>query len=180
MEVLGVGPLELLLVIIIALIVMGPRDMAVAARKVGRFLNQLYKSETWRTVMEASRSLRTLPNRLAREAALEELDEIRDDIQKSGQEIRADVEKAGQRVSTDYGLQEGKPGPPPEAGAPEDQPPDQGLDSSPQGPGRRAQRVSTDFGLPEEEPQPPPKAGGPEEGDPDPAGDGAEEDGETG
>ena len=43
MEFLGVGPLELLLIIVIALIVMGPRDMAVAARKVGRFLNQLYK-----------------------------------------------------------------------------------------------------------------------------------------
>jgi sec-independent protein translocase protein TatB len=129
MEFLGVGPLELLLIIVIALIVMGPRDMAVAARKLGRFLNQLYKSETWRTVMEASRSLRTLPNRLAREAALEELDEIRDDLKKSGEELRDDMQKAGQRISTEYGLPETALQEPPEGESPADEPPDPEADS---------------------------------------------------
>lgn len=146
MELFGVGPLELLFIIVIALIVMGPQDMAKAARKLGRFLNQLYKSETWRTIMEASRNLRTLPNRLAREAALEELDEVRNDLEGAGQRIRADLDAteagirddlgtAAQRISTDFGpaVGAGREGQPAgEAGtpAPEDERPADESDSS--------------------------------------------------
>jgi sec-independent protein translocase protein TatB len=83
MDFLGVGPLELLFIIVIALIVLGPRDLAKHARTVGRFLNRLYKSETWKAMSDASRSLRTLPNRLAREAALEELQEVREDLEET-------------------------------------------------------------------------------------------------
>jgi sec-independent protein translocase protein TatB len=75
MEFLGVGPLELLVIVVIALLVLGPRDLAKTARSAGRFLNRMYHSEAWKTVNQASRDLRDLPNRLAREAALEELDE---------------------------------------------------------------------------------------------------------
>jgi sec-independent protein translocase protein TatB len=75
MEILGVGPLELLFIVVIALIVLGPRDLAKSARAAGRYLNRLYRSDAWRTITHASRDLRDLPNRLAREAALEDLDQ---------------------------------------------------------------------------------------------------------
>lgn len=75
MDFLGIGPLELLFVLVIALIVLGPRDLARFARSAGRALNRLYRSEIWGTVNKASREFRNLPNRLAREAALEDLDE---------------------------------------------------------------------------------------------------------
>jgi sec-independent protein translocase protein TatB len=75
MEILGVGPLEVLFIVIIALIVLGPRDLAKSARAAGRYLNRLYRSEAWRSITRASRDLRDLPNRLAREAALEDLDQ---------------------------------------------------------------------------------------------------------
>ncbi len=75
MEILGVGPLELLFIVIIALIVLGPRDLAKSARSAGRYLNRLYRSDAWRSITRASRDLRDLPNRLAREAALEDLDQ---------------------------------------------------------------------------------------------------------
>ena len=92
MDILGVGPLELLFVIFIALVVIGPRDIGKAARSIGRFLNQLYRSETWRMLTETSRKLRNLPNQLAQEAALEDsLDEIHQTIRKVGQEIAQDV-----------------------------------------------------------------------------------------
>jgi sec-independent protein translocase protein TatB len=74
MEFLGVGPLELLFILVIALIVLGPRDIAKFARTAGRLLNQLYHSEAWGALNRASREVRNLPNRLAREAQLEELD----------------------------------------------------------------------------------------------------------
>jgi hypothetical protein len=41
----------------------------------------MYKSEAWQNLSEASRSIRTLPNRLAREAALEELAEVKREME---------------------------------------------------------------------------------------------------
>jgi Sec-independent protein translocase protein TatA len=75
MDFLGIGPLELVAVLVIALIVLGPRDIASFARRAGGMINRLYRSEVWGAVNKASREFRDLPNRLAREAALEELDE---------------------------------------------------------------------------------------------------------
>src|SRR3989304_1845115 len=77
MDLFGVGPLELLLVVLLALVLFGPKDIANNARSAGRFLNRLYKSEGWRTMTQASSALRSLPNRLAREAELEQMDQGR-------------------------------------------------------------------------------------------------------
>lgn len=77
MEILGIGPMELLLVLLLALALVGPRDLGKHARGLGRALRRLYRSEEWAAVQQASRNLRSLPNRLAREAELEELDAAR-------------------------------------------------------------------------------------------------------
>ena len=92
MDFLGVGPLELILVIILAVVVVGPRDLAKLGRDAGRFLNRLYRSPTWRTMNEASRELRNLPTRLAREA---ELDTLKRDLEQTGQTLKEDVQSAG-------------------------------------------------------------------------------------
>ena len=86
MELLGIGPLELAFIILIAVIVIGPRDIGKFARGAGRFLNKLYRSEEWKALNQASRNLRTLPNRLAREAALDELEDNRGKAEKAGEE----------------------------------------------------------------------------------------------
>jgi len=99
MEILGIGFPELVLILIIALIVVGPRDLGKVGRQIGRFLNRLYRSESWRTLNEASRTLRTLPNRLAREAALEELDQTVKDIKKAGKPAQDELEKAASDLS---------------------------------------------------------------------------------
>jgi Sec-independent protein translocase protein TatA len=72
MDILGIGPLELIFILIIALIVLGPSDMVKAGRTIGRFLRQLVTSSTWRAVTRTSDELRTLPNKLIRDAGLEE------------------------------------------------------------------------------------------------------------
>ncbi len=74
MEILGIGPLELVLVLLLALALVGPRDLGKHARGLGRALRRLYHSEEWAAIQQASRNLRSLPNRLAREAELEDLD----------------------------------------------------------------------------------------------------------
>jgi len=72
MDILGIGPLELLFILIIALIVLGPKDMAKAGRTIGRYLRQIVTSPTWHSVQNTSRELRNLPNKLIREAGMEE------------------------------------------------------------------------------------------------------------
>jgi sec-independent protein translocase protein TatB len=76
MEILGIGPLELLFIIILILIVAGPRDLQRAAYGLGRLLNRLYHSPSYHAVRRASQELRNLPQRLAREANLDELREL--------------------------------------------------------------------------------------------------------
>ena len=72
MDILGIGPLELLFIIIIALIVLGPKDMVKAGRTIGKYLRQVTTSSTWQAVQLTSRELRNLPNKLMRDTGLEE------------------------------------------------------------------------------------------------------------
>jgi len=82
MDFLGIGPLELLFIFLIALIVLGPNDMVKAGRTIGRFLRKIVTSPGWMTVQQTSRELRQLPNRLIREAGLED---IKDSLPKAEQ-----------------------------------------------------------------------------------------------
>jgi len=93
MEILGIGPLELLFILLIALIVLGPGDMAKAGRTIGRFMRKIIISPEWRTVQKASRELKYLPNRLMREATLEDLQKDLKDVNKIGGQISSEVKK---------------------------------------------------------------------------------------
>ena len=82
MEILGIGPSELLFIVIIALIVLGPKDMQKAGRTVGRWLNQLVRSDGWKAFQRTTTELRELPTNLMREAN-EEMNKIEKDIRKN-------------------------------------------------------------------------------------------------
>jgi sec-independent protein translocase protein TatB len=73
MEIFGIGPLEFLLIMLLALIILGPRDMEKMGKTIGQTLNKLVKSDTWKSVRQASEKMKTLPNELMREAELDEL-----------------------------------------------------------------------------------------------------------
>ena len=80
MEFLGIGPLELMFIVLLILLVFGPKDIARMARSIGQFLNRLYRSENYKIIQKTSDELRNLPNRLAREAQLEELQKEMKDV----------------------------------------------------------------------------------------------------
>lgn len=84
MEILGIGAPELIFILLIAIIVLGPKDMQKAGRTIGRWLNQLRESEAWKMMRDTSRDLRTLPNKWMREANLEMFD--------AQQEIRGTID----------------------------------------------------------------------------------------
>jgi len=108
MDFLGVGPLELFFIILIALIVLGPQDMIKAGRNLGKLLKKLVTSPTWHAVQQTSRDFRNLPNRLIREAGLEEemedLNKIKGDVEKMGKtgvdQISQDAKDINQEMST--------------------------------------------------------------------------------
>ena len=75
MEILGIGTSELIFIVIIALIVLGPKDMQKAGKTIGKWLRSIVTSDGWRIFQQTSRELRTLPNKLMREAN-DELNQI--------------------------------------------------------------------------------------------------------
>jgi sec-independent protein translocase protein TatB len=105
MEILGIGPMELLLILVIALIVMGPNDMVKTGRTIGKFLRQVVKSPTWQAVQQTSRDLRYLPNKLMREAGMEEeieqMKEIGKNINAMGEmqtSLNEEISKVNQEI----------------------------------------------------------------------------------
>jgi sec-independent protein translocase protein TatB len=84
MEIFGIGPTELVFIFLLALILLGPKDMEKTGRTIGRFLRDLTRSEGWRAFRDTSREIRNLPNRLMREANIEDLQK---DVGKIGKEI---------------------------------------------------------------------------------------------
>jgi sec-independent protein translocase protein TatB len=78
MEIFGIGTSELIFIMLIAIIVLGPKDMQKAGRTIGRFLNQLIKSDSWKIFQQTSNELRNLPRNLMREANMEMMEAEKD------------------------------------------------------------------------------------------------------
>jgi sec-independent protein translocase protein TatB len=87
MEILGIGASELAFILLIAIIVLGPRDMQKAGKTVGRWLNQLVHSDSWKALQRASKEIRDLPTNLMREANME-----LQDVDKEIKEIRQTID----------------------------------------------------------------------------------------
>ncbi|MCQ3936499.1 MAG: hypothetical protein DPW18_05560 [Chloroflexi bacterium] len=103
MEILGVGMSELIFVIIIALLVLGPKDMQKAGKTIGKWMRNIVTSDGWKIFQQTSRELRTLPHKLMREAN-EELEQI-------GQEVRNASNPTSQPVSPSKPLPRSQPYP---------------------------------------------------------------------
>jgi sec-independent protein translocase protein TatB len=86
MEILGIGASELIFILIIAIIVLGPRDMQKAGRTIGRWLNQVVRSDGWKVFQKTSSELRNLPRNLMREANME-LQDVNKELQDVNKEI---------------------------------------------------------------------------------------------
>jgi Sec-independent protein translocase protein TatA len=71
MEILGVGPSEFVFIVLIAIVVLGPKNMKQAGRTIGRLLNRYVTSDTGKLVANTFNELSNLPRRLMREANLE-------------------------------------------------------------------------------------------------------------
>lgn len=86
MEFLGISPVELIVILVILFLVLGPQDLVKLGGTLGRTLRNLSESGTWRSIQDARRQLRNLPDQLAKEAGYE-------DVKKLGSELRDEIKE---------------------------------------------------------------------------------------
>lgn len=95
MEILNVGPLELLLIIIIMFILLGPQGMIRTAQQIGRWVRDLVRSPMWREIMGYSQEIRDLPNKILDETGLKEtLEEVQQSTRAASDELNASLREA--------------------------------------------------------------------------------------
>src|SRR4030043_267887 len=101
MDIFGIGPLEFIFIILVALIFLGPNDLAKTGRGIGRFLRQIVLSEEWRTIQAAGKEIQQLPTRLMREAGIDEVKQELGEIdpRRVAAELQRDYSKWQQDMS---------------------------------------------------------------------------------
>ena len=90
MKVFNIGPMELVFILIILMIVLGPKDIAKYARKAGRMIRTVTNSSLWREFMSASREIQEFPRKVMREA---ELDTVMEEVKSSFNEEVVETEQ---------------------------------------------------------------------------------------
>jgi len=113
MNIFGIGPFEIVFVLIIGILVLGPEGMITAGRKLGKFMRSIIKSNWWQNVRKGVSEIQYLPQRLMREAELEELNELRnltkEGFPKIGGENLLDTSSWGGSQKTSSKPEEDKP-----------------------------------------------------------------------
>ena len=72
MEILNIGPLELLVILVLAVLMFGPEDIVNFAHKAGRWIYNLRKSELWQEIVGTTKEIQELPQKIIKDAELEE------------------------------------------------------------------------------------------------------------
>jgi Sec-independent protein translocase protein TatA len=98
MQIFNVGVLEILFILILAFIVLGPRRTIKTARDVGVWVRNLAKSPIWRDIVSASSEIRDLPKKLMDDAELQKMVE---ELDLSTQEIKEIIGQAGRETESE-------------------------------------------------------------------------------
>lgn len=95
MQILNIGPLELLIFLIVAFILLGPKDMVLTAYKIGQAIRKFVRSPVWREILRSAQEIRELPTKLMDETGLQqELDAIKKDTEDTAKELNASMNEA--------------------------------------------------------------------------------------
>src|SRR3990172_4814585 len=92
MEFLGISPVELVVILVILFLVLGPQELVKLGSTMGLTIRNLRESGAWRSIQDARRQLRELPDQLAKEAGYE-------DVKKLGSKLREEIKET--RVALD-------------------------------------------------------------------------------
>jgi Sec-independent protein translocase protein TatA len=83
----GVGLSEIIFVLILMVILLGPRKMVEGARNLGKAIRKVTHSQFWKDVVQTSKEIEEFPKKIMDETELEEkLRSIEHDIKKDSDE----------------------------------------------------------------------------------------------
>ncbi len=100
MELFNIGPWELVLILVLAMVVFGPEGMVKFARESAVFIRKVTRSSFWQELVSTSEEIKDIPRKLVKEADLEEsLREI-NRLQNSIKKPDDDVEVVGESTET--------------------------------------------------------------------------------
>jgi Sec-independent protein translocase protein TatA len=99
MEILGIGIPELLLIVLLILILFGPKDMIATGRTLGKWLNQLVRSPTYKLLTKTGEELKNLPRNLMRETNLEE---YKKEMQQIGKDLNNTTQSIGGSLTRSF------------------------------------------------------------------------------
>ncbi|NMB53288.1 MAG: hypothetical protein GYA15_01190 [Leptolinea sp.] len=72
MEVFNIGPWELILIIVLALVVFGPERMVRYSKEAAILIRRIIRSPFWRELVSTSEEIKTIPRQLVKDADLDE------------------------------------------------------------------------------------------------------------
>ena len=99
MELFNIGPLEFILIIVLAVVILGPEQMVKGAYSMGRWINKFVRSPMWKEIMSTSQDIRELPTKIMRDTGLEEsLNEIKQTTQDVTTELNSTLKQANDEV----------------------------------------------------------------------------------
>lgn len=97
MELFNIGPLELLIFLIIAFLVLGPKGMILTAYRVGKWIRGLVRSPMWREILQYAQEIRELPKKIMDETGLEEeLKAVQQTTNEALQEVNTSLKEVSQ------------------------------------------------------------------------------------
>jgi Sec-independent protein translocase protein TatA len=72
MNIFGIGFPELLFIFVIALIVLGPRNMVSTSRQLSRAIRKFIASGTWQSIINSTREIRDMQDKIINDTGLPE------------------------------------------------------------------------------------------------------------
>ena len=94
MSILGIGPLEIIVLAVFVLLLFRPEDLASTGKTIGRFLNSAKKSDTWKSILDLRQGAKKVGQEFISDSGIEEirrefevppdLDEIRSELNQFG------------------------------------------------------------------------------------------------
>jgi Sec-independent protein translocase protein TatA len=102
MTFLNFGILEIILILVVMIIFLGPEQVVDMAGKFGRFIRKITRSEFWTTVRDTSREIRNIPKTLIEETGLEESIQ---DIKQTTDELQGQLSEVQDELSEEASVQ---------------------------------------------------------------------------
>jgi len=92
MQLFNVGALELIFILLLAFIVLGPKKAIKTAGEVGQWIKKLISSRFWQDLMSTSREIQDFPKKVMEQA---EIQKTIEDLDRSKREFDAVVKESG-------------------------------------------------------------------------------------